>query len=188
LIGDIRKQIEDLEKEVSAVYKTLVLPHWNKELHGFPQTLYGYMMRVFTFVDLLSAYWMGNDGDQSKRVLAFMNKYMRLDEEANSVALQMWRHKLMHTAQPRALEDANAEKTYYWLLHWQDHLPEDQHYTFSNTSGRRILNIGLAYLISDLKQGAANYDRELATSKEMQANYSRFEEKLSSFKYRDIPL
>ena len=185
LLGEIRKQIDALEKEVEAVYSALVLPHWLKELHGFPQTLYGYMMRVFAFVDLLSAYWKGNNKNQSSRMIAFMNKYMRPEQEANSVALQMWRHKLMHTAQPRPLKDARTGKTYCWLLHWHDHLPKERHYTFNDTTDTRILNIGLVYLIGDLKQAALNYEAELLASVELQSKVSRFQTKLDSLKYRD---
>ena len=84
------------EREVKKVYSTLVLPHWGSELHGFPQTLYGYMMAFFARVDLLSAYWKGNAAsrDQTTRMIDFMDTYISRDHEANSVAVQMWRHKL----------------------------------------------------------------------------------------------
>jgi hypothetical protein len=32
------------------------LPNWGGPLHGFPETLYGFMMAVFARFDLLSAY------------------------------------------------------------------------------------------------------------------------------------
>lgn len=167
MLSELNTQLDALEKEVSTVYSSLVLPTWLKEMHGFPQTLYGYMMRVFSFVDLLSAYWKGSDKDQSKRMLDFMNAYIRAEPEANSVAIQIWRHKLMHTAQPRQLQDARTSKKYKWLLHWYEHLPEEQHYTFSATSDTRILNIGLMYLIRDLKQALTKYEEALSTSNEL---------------------
>lgn len=186
LISHVTDQLCSLEKEVAAVYSTLVLPYWGKEMHGFPETLYGYMMRIFSFIDLLSAYWKGNDKVQTNRMIAFLDKYMRPDHEANSVSVQMWRHKLMHTAQPRSLKDTKTRKTYYWLLHWYQHLPEEQHYTFSDTTDTRILNLGLVYLIRDLKQAAENYKKELATSVDLQGKFYRFHQKLESYEYRDI--
>ena len=38
---------EAFEREVKKLYSPHVLPHWRSELHGFPQTLYGYMMAFF---------------------------------------------------------------------------------------------------------------------------------------------
>jgi hypothetical protein len=42
------------KQEALAVHDTLVLPTWMGSLHGFNQTLYGYMMGAFSFIDLLS--------------------------------------------------------------------------------------------------------------------------------------
>ena len=186
VLEDVGKQLDDLEREVSAVYSSLVLPTWQKEMHGLPQTLYGYMMQVFAFIDLLSAYWKGTEKDQSKRMLDFMSTYMRTTPEANSVAIQIWRHKLMHTAQPRRLQDARTSKKYHWLLHWHEHLPEEQHYTFSSTNDTRILNVGLMYLIKDLRDALKKYETELLISDELQAKFLKFHTELNSYEYRDI--
>ena len=56
-------------------------------------------------------------------MIDFMNKYISLNREANSLAIQVWRHKLMHTAEPRFLADRTTGKTYKWLLHWKEQLP-----------------------------------------------------------------
>jgi hypothetical protein len=45
----------------------------------------------------------------------------------------MWRHKLMHTGEPRYLLDERTGKFYRWLLHWWELLPLEQHYTFAET-------------------------------------------------------
>ena len=182
LLSGIKKQIGGLEKEVLAVYNALVLPHWGKDMHGFPQTLYGYMMCVFSFVDLLSAHWKGDKRGQSERMLCFMNTYMRSQKEENRVAIKTWRHSLMHTARPRALLHAQTARKHKWLLHWYKHLPEEQHYTFNDDTDVRILSIGLVYLIRDLKKAVDNYDKELLTSIKLQAKFSRFQTKLSSYK------
>ncbi len=178
---DTLKQIDALKDEAEAVYLSLVLPHWGKELHGFPQTLYGYMMGVFSLIDLLSAYWRGSTSSegQTKRMTDFMNEYISPCQEANRVAIQIWRHKLMHTAQPRILPEKKSGKKYRWLLHWREHLPRDQHYTFAETHDSKILNIGLMYLIEDLKKGASKYKGAMHLSAELQKNYCTVENQLT---------
>ena len=59
------------------------------KLHGFPETLYAYMMRAFSYVDLLSSYWAGSsNAHQTKRMVDFMDRYMRYEREAHSFAIR----------------------------------------------------------------------------------------------------
>ncbi len=183
--NDILTKLNAFEREVQEVYTTLVLPHWGGELHGFPYTLYGYMMTCFAHIDLFSAYWRGNDNKQTERMIAFMEKYISTNREANSLAVQVWRHKLMHTAEPRFLTNRTTGKVYKWLLHWYEHLPIEQHYIFQETSDMKALNIGLMYLIMDIKRGAEKYLTDLSTSAELQINYERVEQTLNSSSFRN---
>jgi hypothetical protein len=113
---EILAQIAGFKREALAVHDTLVLPTWMGPLHGFNQTLYGYMMGVFSFLDLLSYYWSGRELGQTTRMVEFMEKYINSNREAHSIAVQIWRHKLMHTSRPRALRDQKTGMTLYWLL------------------------------------------------------------------------
>lgn len=178
-----------LEREVEKVYTTLVLPHWGGELHGFPLTLYGYMMSVFARIDLLSAYWKGNTSPrgQTKRMVDFMDTYISPNHEANSVAVKMWRHILMHTSEPHHVRNESTGKLYRWLLHWGEHLPPDQHYTFAETSDSKILNLGLIYLIADLKKGIEKYLIDLSAKPLLQSNYERVQSKLASYTFKVEP-
>lgn len=81
----------------------------------------------------------------------FLAEYVEADAEASEVVVKMWRHCLMHTAKPRVVKRAKAE--YYWLLHWREHLPLEQHMRFTNSGETRILNIGLLYLLADFIAG-----------------------------------
>src|SRR5438046_1381265 len=132
-------RVDRLEVEVSAIYEKLVLPSWHGPLHGFSETLYGLMMAVFARFDLLSAYWKGtvSSKGQTGRMIEFLNTFVRCNPEANSVSVQMWRHKLMHTSRPRYLLNEATGKTYRWLLHWREHLPREQHFTFVDTGESR---------------------------------------------------
>ena len=80
-----------LEAEVKAVYKDVVLPTWGLELHGLPNTLYGYMMGVFSRIDLYSAYSAGttSSAGQTRRMTGFMDRYLSQDQEANFIAVQL---------------------------------------------------------------------------------------------------
>lgn len=181
----ILTKLNTFEREVQEVYTSLVLPHWGRELHGFPNTLYGYMMTCFANIDLLSAYWRGNDNSPTERMIAFMGKYIASNSEANSLAVQVWRHKLMHTAEPRYLTNRTTGKVYMWLLHWREQLPLEQHYIFQETSDRKVLNIGLMYLIDDIKRGAEKYLIDLAESSQLQTNHEQFQNELDSYDLRN---
>lgn len=177
MLGDIDR----LESEANEVFNKLVLPTWGGELHGFVETLYGYMLRVFSHIDLLSSYWRGSNKYQSMRMVDFMDEHMSHGREAHSVAVQVWRHQLIHTAQPRPLKDPSSNKIIYWLLQWGDrHLPKEQHFTFSETESQIILNLGALYLIEDLRKSAAVYCDELSTSFPLQRNADTFASKLAS--------
>jgi hypothetical protein len=178
--------VDILEREVKEVYSGLVLPHWGGELHGFPHTLYGYMMVCFSQIDLFSACWKGDSSSQGQtlRMIDFMEKYIAPNRETSSVAVQIWRHKLMHTGEPRYLLDDKSGRWYRWLLHWWEHLRPDQHFTFSDTSDSRILNLGLVYLISDMRNGFAKYLNDLSVDPLLQVNYQKVETELASQKFR----
>jgi len=68
----------NFELEVKEVYNVVVIPNWKSDrLHGFPQTLYGYMMAFFARIDLLSTYWRGDSSsNQTTRMIKFMDKYI----------------------------------------------------------------------------------------------------------------
>jgi hypothetical protein len=75
----------------------------------FPAVLY-----AVATIDYFSSYWAGwnestktrhNKGSasQTERLVAFLVKYLGYDERASRVGVAIWRHKLMHTGEPRAV-------------------------------------------------------------------------------------
>lgn len=167
--SQICAELKRFKAEAHAVLESLLLPTWETELHGLPHTLYGYMMRAFSYIDLLSFYWTGPGSEsQTERMVDFMDRYMGYERQAHSVAVQLWRHKLMHTARPRRLNDSATGKSMYWLLQWyEQHLPRDQHFTFSDSGHQINLNIGAIYLIEDIERAAASYFDELDSSNQL---------------------
>jgi hypothetical protein len=94
-----------------------------------------------------------------------MADYMEATAEAAAVAVQMWRHTLMHTANPRPLIDTQSGKAYQWLLHWgAAHLSKDHHLHFQ--PGAQVLNVGLSYLLDDVTAACNKVFAEALTSTE----------------------
>ena len=152
---ELLAQLRDLRQEVEVVYAALVLPHWgDTELHGFPRTLYGYVMSSFSFVDLLSHYRYPGERQQTNRMRKFLSAYTGARPDAAAVAVQMWRHTLMHTANPQPVLEKGTGKVYGWLLHWREHLPRDQHMRFQQPGREVVLNVGLSYFLEELGWGA----------------------------------
>lgn len=181
----IIQELDRLGGEAEVVYRALVLPGWLGPNHGMPDTLYGYMMGVFARIDLMSAYWRGTFKDQSVRMVSFMTIYMQPDRTANSVAVQTWRHKLMHTAAPRELRDPQGGLPYRWLLHWgDDHLPRDHHFQFQ--PGNHNLNLSLFALIENARSAASAYIAALNASSPLSANYDAVDQELDSYEFRRL--
>lgn len=178
-------EIDRLAGEVALVYKELVLPGWNGAQHGLTNTLFGYMMCTFSRIDLISAYWRGTFDKQTEGMVSFMERYMNPDRRANSLAVQVWRHKLMHTSSPREIRDQKKDLTYRWLLHWgDDHLPREQHFKFQ--PGGLVLNMSLSGLIDDTRTATEKYQAELAGNSVLERNYDIVDKKLDADVFRVV--
>jgi hypothetical protein len=177
--------IDALSREVETVYAIIGPSRPRGGLTQIPKTLLGYIMSVFARIDLLSAFWSGSfSSNQTARMVDFMDKYVRTNREANSVAVQIWRHKLMHTGKPRYLMDERTGKRFSWLLYWRKVLPHEQHYTFAQTNTQKILNVALVYLIDDLRKGVEKYLADLSSSPELQSNYEAIQSEINSYKFK----
>ena len=188
---DLLQKLNDFENEESLVYRELVKKGWDssENWQKLPKVLYGCMMWCFSFIDLLSSCWMGDASDDTKkqpeRMIEFIKKYMDKPHFESSVAVQIWRNKLMHTSEPRQLHHEKTGKVYGWLLHWGDELPRNQHFTFSEWRKSVNLNLSLSYLVSDLKEGLKKYLDELERNPDMQEKYLTAQEQLDSYELKN---
>lgn len=57
--------------------------------------------------------------------------------QVSEVAVQLWRHSLMHTGLPRELEYKNTGTRVRWLLHWREHLPRGHAYDAESRASPR---------------------------------------------------
>jgi hypothetical protein len=119
--------------------------------HHFPYTSYGFVMCLFSKIDLFSRYWFPAARNQTSRMATFLNQHVGYGINESDVAVRLWRHCLMHTSQPRLLLDPTNSVSYGWLL---QHELFTHHCVFQNTGNPRILNLGVLNLASDLRNAA----------------------------------
>jgi hypothetical protein len=149
ILDELEQDQRQLISESGAVYRTLVKPTFDAGGHHYYMTLWAYVMSAFARVDLYSRLTLGErPRQQTTRMLDFLNEYLPREELAHRLAVQLWRHALMHTARPRQLRDTKSGREYYYLLHWgAEQLPREQHYTIQQGKN---LALGLDFLLEDL--------------------------------------
>jgi len=179
-------QVADLHREATEIYFQVVWPQ--QATAGYAQTLYGYMHRVFGFIDTFSAYWKGTDEKQSPRMVDFMDKYLGANRRAHSIAVQIWRHKLVHTALPRNLFDSANGKTVHYLIQWHGNqmTPQQPHYTIVPFGGDEVFNVACLALIEDLQRATMAYVADLEASTTLQTNAASFAKELAIYTLRTI--
>ena len=175
---ELARSLEQLEFEVGTLWREFQDTDWYGNSPHFPFAHFGYMMAIFAHIDLLSRYWAGRDRPQTPRMVGFLDRDVHPGKtEENCVAVQLWRHTVMHTGEARRLLDTTSQKHYTWRL---DFGPGTQllypHYSiyYDADDGLWVLVIVVANLVADLKQGQARYLRDLA------ANVGRLQAKYQS--------
>lgn len=168
LTDQLRSDLRQLRAEVGVTNATVVRPTWQAHAHHFPATLWAYVMAGFARLDLYSRLWDGDvTKDQTVRMRAFLESYLPRDPLADALAIQLWRHTLMHTSRPRRLRDRASGLEYSYLLHWgAPEFPRDHHYQIS---GGNKLGFGLEHFLDDLDTLLTSYLAGLSESSELQA-------------------
>ncbi len=173
--------LEDFEHEATVVYQEIVKPRWDEPFR-LPHILWGCVMWCFAHLDRLSAYWKGDASPrgQTERMVDYIEQYLRKPRLTCDVAVQIWRHKLMHIGEPRPLHDPKTGKMCRWLLHWGEQLPREQHFTLEESADLLTLNMALFYLVEEIKHGQQDYLSELNSSANLQVRFEQAEEQLNS--------
>jgi hypothetical protein len=76
-------------------------------------------MYCFATLDYFSSCWAGwnRSGpgkDQTARLIDFMTKFLLYGRKEATLAVHFWRHKLMHTSEPRVLRNKDNDEFYIW--------------------------------------------------------------------------
>ncbi len=140
----------------------------------FPAVLY-----AVATIDYFSSYWAGwNDsgGDRSKnqsdRLVGFLVNYLGYDQRASKVAVAIWRHKLMHTGEPRVVKAKRSGERFLWQtgLNLQDHMKLAP----TGNPNDLVLRFDLHVVVSDLRRGIldpAGYLADLCASLDLQRKF-----------------
>ena len=179
-LHQLEEQLIRFGKEARLVVEELVVPGWSGPLHGMSNVLYGCVMRCFSFIDLFSKYEAGGGrGSQTRRMIGFLVQRVGVAEQEADAAVRIWRHKLMHTAAPRPLLVRGTGQRIEWLLQWgPDHLPRNQHFRFHEHGDRRILAIGLEFLIEDVLRVFRLYRQDLEKDQTLRARFRDAQEEI----------
>lgn len=80
----------------------------------FPAVLY-----AFAMLDFFSSYWAGwnernIDQNQTDRMVSFSKEFLFYKTKEAQIAVNIWRHKLMHTSEPRIVVNKDSGERYVW--------------------------------------------------------------------------
>jgi hypothetical protein len=80
----------------------------------FPAVLY-----AFATLDYFSSLWSGwnkagKGRSQTARMVSFLEHFLSYRRKEAQIAIDIWRHKLMHTSEPRVVENAATGERYVW--------------------------------------------------------------------------
>src|SRR6266571_8583482 len=108
---DLVRELDQIAEELQRLkHEMVVILAHTKGLWGtehdldnrhFPYTLYGFMMCLMGKVDHLSQHWIPREagrGNQTKRMVEFLHEYLGYPKKASEIAVQFFRHNLMHTS------------------------------------------------------------------------------------------
>jgi len=146
------------------------------------------MHRAFGAIDAIFSYWRGNDANQSPRMVDFMENYINSNRRAHSVAVQVWRHKLVHTALPRNLHDSATGRTMHYMIQWHESQmqPGQPHYSIVSFGRDEVFNLACISLLEDVERAAASFVTDLKSSPQLAGNAAKFEAVLEKYELRVI--
>jgi hypothetical protein len=111
-----RAKIDSVRKDVNRCFWPIADPAV-RDPALFPAVIY-----CFATVDYFSGFWAGwnkkpprKTDNQNKRMMGFLNAYLLYPPKEARIAIDFWRHKLMHTSEPRVLRSKPpAKEVYHW--------------------------------------------------------------------------
>jgi len=173
----LRQELNELGAEMSKI-----LPYteslWPEYRRHFPYTTYGFAMCLFGKLDLFSQYWFSAEANQTRRMVSFLVSQSGLPTKESEIAIQLWRHKLMHTSEPRVLIDEQTQQRYSWLL---QHKLDVDHWCFQAAGSTLVLNVGLFNFLEDLRRGLEKAIDELDSQPEVIQSWTEVTDHLGQF-------
>jgi len=166
-----RDRIESLQHDIRRCFWPLPEP-------GAPgPAFFPAVMYCLATLDYFSSFWAGwsreapKGQNQTSRMVAFQEKYLLYPRKEGQIAIHFWRHKLMHTAEPRLLRDPVTSEEYYWST---GNSPQNHMRLVSVGQQKYALHFCPAAFERDLREGVFGpdgYFHELRADPVLQAHY-----------------
>jgi hypothetical protein len=157
----------------------------------FPAVLYG-----LATVDYFSSCWRGwnesqNDPakKQTERIADFLEQVCGYGRMESQIAVAMWRHKAMHTGEPRLLRNRDTGEVYLWEIDASG----VAHMTLTSLGGTPAayrFQMNPFTLAADLGKavfGTGGYWDQLVGSADQQAKFLAFMQETESYTIRIKP-
>lgn len=113
--------------------------------------------------------------------LIFWRNICSTPKKKAQLAVTVWRHKLMHTGEPRLLKEN------FTVYNWSISDQTNKHWTIENTGKDEcLLSVGICNLISDLRQGVfgpQGYFCELRVDRNLQNHYANFLKEIQNYSF-----
>ncbi len=150
--GFLKERIESLEKDVSLCLTGHSAP--------FPALLY-----CFATIDLLGALYCGSatrNAPTKKQSVSYMKRFMSYSGAASTLLIDIFRHKIVHTAQPRTVVK-NRDRYISWGFWHNDRLhhlkivklQDPEHHKIGSRLSVTITHrfeISIAHLVRDIRK------------------------------------
>jgi hypothetical protein len=186
-LSDLRRQFRRRLSSLENDAKRAFYPIARVGYAPFPIAMY-----AFATIDYFSSFWAGwNDKknrpgsdkrSQKKRMADFLERYLGYPQKNSQLAIDIWRHKLMHTGEPRRLKEGPT--SYGWFIADRD----GKHLQLVKLGRRDFqLHIGILNLVQDLTAGVFGtngYFNELKSSPILQCNAKTFLKEVKSYNFR----
>jgi hypothetical protein len=186
---DVRLMFEQRLDSLDNDTKRCFAPIDGLQFAPFPAVLY-----AFSTVDYFSSAWKGwNDPvfgrkkkkrrNQTKRLVAFLARFIRYGKKESQIAVSVWRHKLMHTGEPRLVRNKTKTEKYGWEISYES--PDNMKLvpvTGGSATHKLVLNpLTLAKDLREAVFGAGRYWDQLQDSILLQARFLRFRNEIKSY-------
>lgn len=123
---------------------------------------------------------------QTDRMSEFSARYLLYPRKESQIAIQFWRHKLMHTAELRILRDSSTKETYVWSMGTSQ--VNHMQLVEAGEPNKWVLHFSPFVFIRDLREaifGPSGYFNDLRTNAELQSKYLQC---LAEFEIYEITL
>jgi len=151
----------------------------------FPAVLY-----TFATIDYFSSCWKGwnedkkkqRKGGQTRRIKQFLKTWLKYGNKESQLAVDVWRHKLMHTGEPRLTRNTKTNKVYGWQIH-SEGTDNMKLVTLPGTK-KKVFQINPFAVATDLREaifGTGCYFDQLKANKRYQDRFKAFQGELEGY-------